>query len=160
MDKRTTIHLPAERHRQLREIAARRGFAKITDFLDDMIAREAAALGIVNDLVAVTPIDGNRLRLTVDSLPSVELTQAQAASLAKGVAATVGEGGKGAGWWCDEGDTPGVEFCRQGRGFSLTVTLRVPKNNRVGWGYDYHRRGLTEGLARDLAGALERAVAS
>lgn len=158
MDKRTTIHLPAERHRQLREIAARRGFAKITDFLDDVIAREAATLGIASGLIAVALAEGGNLVLSVDGLPDIALTRTQASELAGDVAATVAGDREGAGWGWDA--TPGIEFRRQGRGFSLAVTLRVAKNNRAGWGYDHHRRGLTEGLARELASALRAAADS
>lgn len=151
MSKRATIHVPSERHRQLREIATRKGFATITDFLDDLIGREAAALGIDSGLIAITPMDGGNVRLSIDGLPELVIEGNQLPALATEVAATVSRMRLWAGWGLYPHDgRPGIEFRRQGRGFLLKVVLG-PRERPI-------ERGFTESLAREFAARLANAA--
>lgn len=155
MTKRATVHLPAERHRQLREIASRRGFSKITDLIDEWISREAGALGLADGDAAPFKIsraaDGLIL-LAVEGVPELALTDDDARELAATISDAV-EGRTRPPFIALRSTGHVVAFGARGRGYGLEIGPGLVKR-----GAEWHRRGFRESLALELAAALRKAV--
>jgi len=143
MSKRTTIHLPVERHEQLKAIAEAHGFAKITEFLDDWIKGEVCRLDVAP--FQLTRDEQGRVVLNIDGLPELAMIEKDAAILAAMLNTSFNERRRD--------DTAMkypypqescVAFGPRGKGYELAVRVSS------GW----HRRGLTVSLARDLRDAL------
>lgn len=151
MDKRATIHIPAERHRQLQEIATRRGFSKITDFLDDWIRLEAAELGLTEAKPFRVERTGGGFVVAVEKMPPLVMSEADARELLRMVGDCIASR-------CRDVIRLNcgllVEFGLQGRGYSLGIGTASTKQAEPQW----QRRGLRESLAQEFRDALQEAI--
>lgn len=151
MDKRATIHIPAERHRQLQEIAARRGFSKITDLLDDWIRSEAAELGLIEAKPFHVERQGGHFVVAVENMPTLTMCEADARELLRLVGGCIANR-------CRDvtrvNGGPLVEFGLQGRGYSLGIGTAPSSHAKPQW----QRRGFRASLALEFRDALQEAL--
>jgi hypothetical protein len=156
MSKRTTIHLPLERHEQLKAIAKAHGFAKITEFLDDWISTEAGKLDNAASPFKLARDQRSSVTIEIDGIPKLTMTEKETVELITMLTEAINERLRL--------DMP-VELAAsgtllsvgaRGRGYELVVWAPAGTHTNGRTKYEPHIRGLTKSLALELKDALHQ----